>query len=153
MAVWFLLFLLTKFAGLIRGKECLLMNLNYENIKRIKAYVGGHFGTRYTFEIDISSRKVAWSAIDMEGGLDFEPNIILHMDTESINSFKEALSKCRILSWNNNYTDPHIFDGTQWCLDIEFDHLCIEKLGSNAYPKEWKSFCNVIQKLTDMPFE
>jgi hypothetical protein len=125
------------------------MKTEYENIKRIEAFIGGYFGTSYTVEVEFERGKITWEA----SGDDFEPALMIQMDNESMNTFKEAMSKCRILSWKNNYTDPHILDGTQWSLDIEFDDSRIEKSGSNTYPKEWKRFCKVIQKLTGKPFD
>ncbi|NHN34827.1 hypothetical protein [Paenibacillus agricola] len=108
------------------------MKTEYENIKRIEAFIGGYFVTSYTFKIEFVRSEVIWEAV----GDDFEPALMIQMDNESMNTFKEGISKCRILSWKNNYTDPHILDGTQWSLDIEFDDLRIEKSGSNAYPRE-----------------
>ncbi|NHN34854.1 hypothetical protein [Paenibacillus agricola] len=125
------------------------MKTEYENIKRIVASVGGYFGTSYTVEVEFDRGKITWEA----RGDDFEPGLILQLDIESMNTFREALSKSRILSWKNEYIDPNTLDGTQWSLDIEFDDICIEKSGSNDYPKEWKRFCKVIHKLTGKPFE
>jgi hypothetical protein len=125
------------------------MNLNYKNIKRIEASNGGYFGTSYTFKLDFDRGKLNWEA----RGDDFEPGLMLQVDIASMNIFREALSKCRILSWKNEYIDPNTLDGTQWSLDIEFDDLCVEKSGSNAYPREWNRFCKYIQKLTNKPFE
>ncbi|WP_155849214.1 hypothetical protein [Alkalibacterium sp. AK22] len=40
-----------------------------------------------------------------------------------------------VLSWNEDYTDYSILDGTQWHLRLEFDNQpTIEISGSNAYP-------------------
>lgn len=126
------------------------MDKDYKEIKRIEASIGGYFGSSYTLEVEFITGKVTYEV--REDGI-VEPGLILQMDTENINTFREALSKCRVLSWKNEYSDLNTLDGTHWSLDIEFDDLCIEKSGSNAYPKEWKRFCKVIQKLTDKPFE
>jgi hypothetical protein len=123
---------------------------DYKNIKRIEASIGGYFGSSYTCKVDFVSGEIAWNA--RKDGV-FEPGINLQMDCEGLEMFVEALSECHILTWNNEYIDPHTLDGTQWNLDIEFDHLCIEKSGSNAYPGEWEKFCKVIQELTGKPFE
>jgi hypothetical protein len=111
-----------------------LLDKDYENIKRIQASIGGYFGSSYTVEVDFVSGEIVWNA--REDGI-FEPGITIQMDSEGleIEIFREALSKCHILSWEQKYIDPHTLDGTQWSLDIEFDNLCIEKSGSNAYPK------------------
>jgi hypothetical protein len=127
-----------------------LLDKGYENIKRIIASVGGYFGSSYTFEFELVRGKITWEA--NEDGV-FEPALILQMDTESINTFREAMTKCHILTWEQKYIDLHTLDGTQWSLHIEFDDLCIEKSGNNAYPREWERFCKVIQKLTGKPFE
>jgi hypothetical protein len=126
------------------------MNKGYENIERLKASVGGYFGSSYTFEVDFDKGKTTWEV--REDGV-LEPGLTLQMDTEGINAFREALSKCRILDWKNEYIDPDILDGTQWSLDIELEDRSIQINGSNAYPKEWKRFCKVIQVLTGKPFE
>jgi hypothetical protein len=120
----------------------------YRNIKRIEASIGGYFGTSYKFEVDLVSGEFFWST----EGDDFEPGIASKMDSEGLEIFIEALSKCRVLSWKNEYMDRDVLDGTQWSLDIQLDDLCIEKSGSNAYPKEWKRFCKVIQNMTGKPF-
>ncbi|QGQ96593.1 hypothetical protein EHS13_17785 [Paenibacillus psychroresistens] len=81
-----------------------------------------------------------------------EPGLTLQMDNRDINAFREALSKCGILEWDKEYIDPDTIDGTQWSLDIELEDRSIHIHGSNAYPKEWKRFCKVIQVLTGKPF-
>jgi hypothetical protein len=126
------------------------MKTEYENMKRIIASVGGYFGTSYSFEVNFDNGKTTWEARE-EGVL--EPGLTLQMDTRGINAFREALSKCSILDWDKEYIDPDILDGTQWSLDIELKDRSIQINGSNAYPKEWKRFCKVIQVLTGKPFE
>lgn len=126
------------------------MKTEYENIKRIVASVGGYFGTSYTFKVEFDRGKVTWEA--REDGVS-EPGIILKMDIESLNNFRKAMIKCRILSWKNEYIDPNTLDGAQWSLNIELYDKLIEKSGSNAYPNEWEKFCNIIQKLTGKPFD
>lgn len=126
------------------------MNKGYENIKRIIASVGGYFGSSYTFEVEFVSGKITYDA--REDGVS-EADLILQMDIGGINAFREALSKCRILDWKNEYIEPNTIDGTQWSLDIELEERSIHINGSNAYPKEWKRFCKVIQVLTGKPFE
>jgi hypothetical protein len=125
------------------------MKTEYENIKRIEAFIGGYFGTSYTFKVEFDRSEVIWEA----SGDNFEPALMIQMDIESMNTFREALSKCRILDWKKEYIDPDTIDGTQWSLDIELEDRSIHINGSNTYPKEWKRFCKVIQKLTGKPFE
>jgi hypothetical protein len=126
------------------------MKTEYLNIKRIIASVGGYFGSSYTYEVELVSGNITYEA--REDGVS-EADLILQMDIEGIYAFREVLSKCRILDWKKEYIDPDTIDGTQWSLDIELEDRSIHINGSNAYPKEWKRFCKVIQVLTGKPFE
>jgi hypothetical protein len=128
------------------------MEKDYGNIKRISASIGGFFGTSYTVEIDIMTGKIMWNT--SEGEIFYsESKLILQIDSESTKEFVEAIRKCCVLNWEEKYVDLDILDGTQWNLNIELDNMNIKKSGSNAYPKEWEEFCNIIQRFTGKPFE
>jgi hypothetical protein len=124
--------------------------MDYKNIKRIEASIGGYFGSSYNVEVDFLNGKVTWRGGE---GLYTESVYVKQADTESMNTFINSIRNCRILKWENNYNNPHILDGTQWSLNIELDDRIIEKSGSNAYPNEWEKFCKIVQKLTGKPFD
>jgi hypothetical protein len=125
-----------------------LLDKDYKNIKRIEASIGGYFGTSYTFKVEFDRGEVIWEA----SGDDFEPALMIQMDIEGMNTFIEAIRKCRVLSWKRKYVDLNVLDGTQWVLEIQYNDILIKKSGSNDYPEEWDGFCEVIQKLTGKPF-
>lgn len=123
---------------------------HYKNIKGIKASIGGYFGSSYSLEVEFITGKITYEG--REGG-NVEPSLSLQMDSEGIVNLREELTKCRIFDWHNEYIDSDTTDGTQWSLDIGLDDRTIHIYGSNTFPKEWKKFCKVIQKLTGKPFE
>ncbi|CAM3016363.1 hypothetical protein PASE110613_12490 [Paenibacillus sediminis] len=125
------------------------MNQDYNNIKKIEASIGGYFGSSYKFKADLVNGHISWST---EGEY-FEPPIILNMDAEGITLVRNGLRECNILSWDKEYIDHHILDGTQWSLEIQLSEKSIHINGSNAYPPEWKKFCEVVRKLSGKPFD
>lgn len=60
--------------------------------------------------------------------------------------FLDQLKALHIGEWNSSYDDPYVLDGTHWDLEIHFSnkHKKVRKFGSNAYPYNFKDFCNLI---------
>lgn len=55
-----------------------------------------------------------------------------------------------ILSWKASYNDPHILDGTQWELRLEFDDReTIKKSGSNAFPALYDDLVDYLKPYFD----
>ncbi len=57
----------------------------------------------------------------------------------------DGLRDIHIGEWKHHYYDPHILDGTQWELTIEYaGGRKVEYDGSNAYPFSFERFCELI---------
>ncbi len=127
------------------GEE--LLEKSYEDIKRIKASVGGYSGPNYEVEIDFVNGIATWKE-----GMYQELEHTKDLDAASSTKYIKELSNCRVLNWGQQYIEPCVLDGTQWSVEIDFDDACVCKYGSNAYPKEWKRFCRLIEKCVRKPF-
>jgi hypothetical protein len=50
--------------------------------------------------------------------------------------FRQQLDSAKVWSWNRNYSDPNIADGTVWHLEIVYADRKITSDGNNAYPNK-----------------
>ena len=63
------------------------------------------------------------------------------------NEFIKEIINVNVLTWEKNYNDPNIMDGTQWEVNINFQNeKKIEINGNNDYPNEWDKFYKIIIK-------
>ncbi|MBO4688002.1 MAG: hypothetical protein J5636_05765 [Clostridiales bacterium] len=57
----------------------------------------------------------------------------------------DLFTKIRILDWKSNYVDSKVYGGTQWEVLIGIsDELWYRHVGSNAFPKNYDEFKNLI---------
>jgi hypothetical protein len=61
--------------------------------------------------------------------------------------FLEELMNINIFSWNNNYTDNDVADGSYWLLKFVYSkNELFEIKGSNAYPENYGDFIDALEK-------
>ena len=126
------------------------VDIAYQKIKGIKAFVGGYFGASYLVEIDLASRKVNW--IHWEEG----KQIATYQKTITIKtaeSFIDQLKSAKLLEWKFKYEAPNVCDGTGWSVEIIREGRNLVKSGSNAFPNEWDAFCSIIGKVVNRKFK
>src|SRR5690554_2209688 len=90
------------------------INHVYQQIKGIKASVGGHFDGYYEVEMDFESRKLTWSHL----GAGTEEHYEKTIRPSSLDRFIEELKMLDFLNWKSKYIEPGICDGTQWSVEI-----------------------------------
>ena len=73
--------------------------------------------------------------------------------------FRTAIDKLDLWSWQAEYADPGVLDGTYWSVEIEFADKMVKSEGSNCYPgeggkpneyekgKSFKKFLGAVRKL------
>ncbi len=121
------------------------------SIKSIKVYVGGFWRPNYNIEVDISKGQLKRSYMhgDQEGFVDD----VIDITPEALKTLLRALKYCEFEYWVEDYSDPHICDGTQWSVEVQLDNGNeIKKWGSNSFPGRWKHFCKAMSRLAEVSF-
>lgn len=127
-----------------------------EEMIKLYAFVGGYGGPSYEVEISFDTYNVKYK--EYHDQLNTEMEYIVGdydspISTDKWHEFTIQLKEMSILKWNNSYTNSDILDGTHWHVKIKTEYQSYEFQGSNAYPKEWDSFCKLIENLIGKPFE
>ena len=119
-----------------------ISDINENDIICFSFSIGGFFDGCIEREIKIIDNKIIYKQYfnnDLEKTLEINKDIWFN--------FIKSILKLNILSWKRHYSNPNIFDGEQWHINIQFiKGDKIEIGGSNAYPKEWNEFIEIIDK-------
>ena len=124
------------------------INHAYQEIKGIKASVGGYFGGYYEVKIDFDNRTLTWSHIG--GGIEDYYEKTIRQST--LARFIDELKMLDLLNWKSKYIEPGVCDGTQWSIEIVKHGRNIKKCGDNKFPDEWDKFCGIIKSITGKRF-
>lgn len=121
----------------------------YRNIEFVTAYVGGFFGTSYRVEWNLKSGAVTHKQ--------WENSMEEYHSTHSTNfespNHLELLKATDLLKWKRDYQpEEAILDGTSWSVEIKTASKVLERHGSNAYPKKWDLFCELMEKVSGKRF-
>jgi len=113
----------------------------------VKASVGGYFGGYYKVTIDLVNGKMEYSH-------SLSDNMIKSLVTEDeLKYLIKKVKELRVLDWDERYENNDILDGTQWDIELIYDDKKKSIYGSNDFPKEWKKFCKVIEKVIHQKFK
>lgn len=119
--------------------------LNEKNrILTVEASVGGYFGSSYQVYIDLENKTASYK--NLEGGYEIISDRELIIEDTAIEKFRSEMESIRILVWEREYYEP-ILDGTSWSVTIKTEGGLFESSGSNAFPRNWRKFCNSIEKI------
>lgn len=70
------------------------------------------------------------------------------LSAQEVSKLENSLKRCGISSWDDEYDNPEIMDGTQWEIAYKESGKDIKEVyGSNEYPKNWRSFTNAINAI------
>jgi hypothetical protein len=107
-------------------------------IKMLGFSIGGYFGTNYS--IEIAHDQLDYQAGDSPCFVRQKPYVV-NLEKSALSLFKSELERLEVLSWEKEYFNPGVCDGTQWDLEYNIDGKRGKKFGSNAYPgqSEWES--------------
>lgn len=121
----------------------------YREIVCVIACVGGYFGTSYRVEWHMKTGEVTHKLWENS----MEENASIHTTTFNDASYLDSLKNTNLLSWKKDYQpNEMILDGTSWTVEIQTVNKVIEKYGSNAYPKEWEVFCELMERVSGKKF-
>jgi hypothetical protein len=140
---------ITEFKELKNDLKDDLETLGYNDIKNLKASVGGFFGGYYSVDINFVKRKLKWRLQGAGKDNYYEKQI----QRETLDMLREGLISVDILNWNSEYIDSDILDGTQWDVTITTTEKNIEVVGSNKYPEKWTKFCKLIREVSGKKFQ
>jgi hypothetical protein len=124
-----------------------VVETSFKSITKIKAFVGGYFGSNYNVEIDFVNLRVFWAE-----GFNEEIQLVKNITHTEAEDFVFKLQFTNLLNWKSKYVDIDILDGTQWSIDIETDKRKIHLYGSNKLPKTWIMFYSLIEDFIGKPF-
>lgn len=125
------------------------IDIAYQKIKGIKAFVGGHFGASYLVVIDLINCNVSW--IKWEEGREID-TYQKNIKAKTSEWFIEQLKSVYLLDWKYKYEKLNVCDGTGWSVEIFREGRDLVKSGSNAFPDEWNEFCTIIGKVAGRRF-
>lgn len=135
-------------------------------IKKFQFSIGGYFGSSYSIEL-VDGLFLYRATTDglttialinpiCEYDSQFEHEVIVQSDNldedlvlaeERIKGFYKYISRyCK--TWQNDYCDIDICDGTSWECDIWIDDFRLQSGGQNKYPSNFESFLNKLSILT-----
>lgn len=122
----------------------------YCAIKTITAAIGGCLGSFVNVEIDFVHPRVIWRR-----GRDEVENEEMNKDIResAASRFADQLKSVHLLDWDASYSNPDLSDGTHWSLEIITGEKIIKKTGNNRFPREWETFCRMIQELSGKDFQ
>jgi hypothetical protein len=122
-----------------------------ENIKKLGAFVGGYMGGSFSVDIDFKKGSAKYDVY--EHGYKPKSTETIMLSESKIKAFLKTLEKIKITEWKEHYPNPGIMDGTNWGIEINFsNNKKFSSSGDNAYPGQWKAFCNAIKGLLGKDF-
>ncbi len=121
------------------------MDDRLEQLVKITFEIGGYFGGVERRTLTFDGEQIL---VEREGFNGFDPEL----DPKELyigmtrTSLIDNLMELHIERWKEDYYNPEILDGTQWSLELEFeDKSVVEKGGSNAYPRNFKKLCKLLE--------
>jgi len=112
--------------------------------------VGGYAGTLFELVIDFENKKAEYKFL--EYGYTPAENHSTDIPEDNLEQLLQGLDEVKLFQWEKTYADPGVLDGTSWSVKVYFQSEIFESSGSNAYPKKWRRFCEVLEKLTGQTF-
>ena len=124
--------------------------MNLKDSCKLEAFVGGYTGNSYELVIDFGSMQAEY--IILEYGYTPSEKYSIDFSEEDLEQFLLALDEIKLLHWKESYVDHGVLDGTSWSVKLYFHNSTFESSGTNAYPKKWSQFCEILEKLTGQTF-
>lgn len=133
-----------------------------EEISRVVFAVGGHWGPSYYFEISEESATLESKEEEPEiilPGEESMPVATFPVQPDEFRGFVRKLYRQAYLgSWQQEYVDHDVFEGTQWELELyrKGTDEAITYYGSNKFPPYYGTLLSLIRpyfKRFQLPFE
>jgi hypothetical protein len=147
-------------------KKCMGIVKSNLKVKKFNFNIGGYFGSTYSLELvdglflyrATTDGRTTISQINpiYENDSQFEHEVIVQSDSmnedlvlteEIIEKFHKYISRyCK--TWEQDYANYDICDGTSWECDIWIENFRLKSSGQNKYPSNFKSFLYKLSVLT-----
>jgi hypothetical protein len=103
--------------------------------QQLRIGIGGHFGPSYGVELE-SGLLVYTSSKQRK---DFPPEWDsrtenIHPTAERWQAFRAALDQLNVWSWQADYPNPGVCDGTGWTVEISYSDRSLVSSGDNCFP-------------------
>ena len=112
--------------------------------KHIKFTIGGFFDGYKTVEISIGTKNVSYKIL-RNGLKDVDKK--LSRAVEVSGKWIAEFDALNIFSWQKDYSNKDILDGTQWELIYKHGKKSYVGYGSNAYPENFEQFLDWLDEL------
>jgi len=110
--------------------------------------IGGFSGDSYMLLVVKAEADAAVQYTAGVGCFAEEPTAKEQLTLEEWQTFTHKIFHCYISDWKKRYLDPHVVDGTQWKLEVNFmNRKPIKIYGSNKYPVQWDKFIKAVNTL------
>jgi hypothetical protein len=87
-----------------------------------------------------------------EGCLINKMGEIISPDTVAWIRFRNDIEALGVFSWDREYYDPDVLDGTQWEINLVWGRQKLSCYGSNRYPPQFKLFLTAVERLSGITF-
>ena len=97
-----------------------------------EARIGGHLG--WSFSASLTDNGLEY----VEYAEEYTPMAakILVPSPARWRALRQTLDRLSVWSWNAEYLNPHVRDGTSWEFECEWGDRAIRTGGSNAFPSD-----------------
>ena len=112
--------------------------------KHIKFTIGGFFDGYKTVEISIGTKNISYKIL-RDGLNDVSKKISRNVEVSE--QWLVDFDALNISSWEKDYINPDVLDGTQWELIYKHGRKGYIGHGSNAYPENFGRFLDWLDKL------
>ena len=119
-------------------------NETLRSMKRFTFTIGGYFGGYRKRTYTISGEEVLFDADHSLYGRPIDPAAYKPFTREA---FLQGIAKLHIGEWEKEYMNPHVLDGTQWSIEIEYEngHKPVQIYGSNAFPENFNDLIDFLE--------
>jgi hypothetical protein len=143
--------------------------------ERLQGSIGGHFGASFSVELD-GVESITYRRTKRREKDPWEIGSSEEWETKSEQirptpapwaAFRTALDRLNVWSWQADYPNPGVCDGTSWSVEITYPDREIVSGGSNCFPgvsgkafaitdrpkdNTFATFCRAVSVLTGREF-
>lgn len=109
----------------------------------LRAFIGGYMGSSYGVQSDNGGLVYE----RFESGYTLAETVAIHPSPDDWDDFWKRLESLGVWSWEKEYVQHDVCDGTNWSLELKRRGASFSAAGSNAFPEHFDSFCNAVANL------
>jgi hypothetical protein len=117
---------------------------------RFTASIVGFLSSSYKIELQEDGKLIYWQNPEAFALLaPATEQETLEISEERWARFREALDGARVWTWDQEYIDPNVLDGTTWRLEVVYPDRALNSHGSKATPKgkQFRKFLSAVEEL------